>query len=67
MPGTRETLAQIAAPHFTAGLVLVDDVVTVAAPILRYMIGWNADTVRSYVRNRGWKIARVRTKLQELD
>jgi hypothetical protein len=51
-------LAQITAPQFCAGLVLVDDVVTTAAPIISYMAeqGWTRDRVRDYCRTRGWSI-----------
>jgi hypothetical protein len=38
-----EILAQISAPHFVAGIVLVDDRVTKAAPILHFMRGWSRD------------------------
>ena len=49
-------LAQIKAPHFTAGIVLVDDVVTEAAPIVKYMIGWHRNYVRHYCQQKRWQI-----------
>jgi hypothetical protein len=49
-------LAQIHAGHFTAGLVLEDDVVTAAAPIITYMIGWSRDRVRSYCWFKKWRV-----------
>lgn len=52
-----ETLEGIK-PSFVAGLVLEQNVVTEAAPIIRYMIGWNRDRVRNYAKKRGW-IVRV--------
>jgi hypothetical protein len=53
-------LARITAPHFVAGLVLDrSDRVTEAAPIVRFMLGWDRDRVREFVRGRGWRIERV--------
>lgn len=49
-----ETLMQITAPHFCAGLVLVDNQVTEAAPILRYMIGWTITRVWLYCHKKRW-------------
>jgi hypothetical protein len=51
-----EILAQIHAPHFVAGLVLCDDRVTKAAPILHYMRGWPRDRVRSYCQEKNWDV-----------
>ena len=50
-------LAQIEAPHFTAGIVLADNVVTEAAPIVKYMIGWNRNYVRHYCQQKRWQIS----------
>jgi len=49
-------LAQVTAPHFCAGVVLTNDVVTEAAPILRYMVGWSRDRVRDYASGKGWQV-----------
>lgn len=54
-----ETLAQITAPHFTAGIVLQDDRVTEAADIVRYMKRWSRDRVRNYCAGKGWRIVVV--------
>jgi hypothetical protein len=54
-----ETLAAIDAPHFYAGIVLQDDVVVEAAPIVRYMRKWSRDRVRDYCKEKGWKISVV--------
>lgn len=51
-----ETLASIDAPHFCAGVVLWDDKVTEAVPIVRYMKGWSRDRVRSYCRDKKWRV-----------
>jgi hypothetical protein len=54
-----ETLAQITAPHFCAGIVLFDDRVVEAAPIVRYMKRWSRDRVRDYCASKGWRIVVV--------
>jgi hypothetical protein len=46
---------QIAAPYFTAGIVIKDDQVTDAAPILAYMVGWSADRVVKYATDKHWR------------
>jgi hypothetical protein len=60
---TNELLIQITAPHFCAGLVLSRVyggwTVTAAAPLVRYMLGWSADRVKSYVTLKGWKAVRA--------
>jgi hypothetical protein len=56
-----ETLAQIKAPHFTAGLVLRDDHVIEAAPIIGYMARqrWTRTRVRAYCAEKGWRVVVV--------
>lgn len=56
---TIEILAQIKAPHFTAGIVLWDDRVIEAAPIVKYMKRWDRDRVRKYCENKDWSITVV--------
>lgn len=53
-----EILAQIHAPHFHAGIVLWDDKVVEAAPIVLYMKKgkWHRDRVREYCQTKGWTI-----------
>ena len=53
-----EILAAIDAPHFYAGVVLWNDRVIEAAPIVKYMRDgkWSRDKVRLYVASKGWKI-----------
>jgi hypothetical protein len=59
-----EILAQIRAPkprQFVAGIVLWDDVVVEAAPIVHFMKcgKWTRDRVREHCRDKGWSIAVV--------
>lgn len=56
-----DVLATVDAPHFYAGIVLRGAVVAEAAPILRYMIGWDARRVKAYCDRKGWTVARVAT------
>jgi len=52
-------LGRIVAPHFVAGIDVVDDHVVFSAPILRYMIGWHVDRVWNYCIIKGWDLERV--------
>jgi hypothetical protein len=57
-----EILAQITAKKpvkFCAGIVLWDDKVIEAAPIVQWMKRWDRNRVREYCRKRGWKISIV--------
>jgi len=60
-----ETLAVIEYEHTlghdTAGIVLFDDVVVEAAPIVNYMKRgkWTRARVRAYCADKGWKISVV--------
>lgn len=55
-----EILAQIRGHGFTAGIVLWDDKVVEAAPILRRMRGWSRESVRDYCIVQNWKVSVVR-------
>lgn len=52
-------LAQVTAKHFCAGIILRDDVVRVAAPIVAYMVGWARSRVRDYCASKGWRVVCV--------
>ena len=59
-----ETLAQIRAPkprQFVAGIVLWDDVVVEAAPIISFMKRgkWTRTRVREHCRLKGWEVSVV--------
>ena len=56
---TGEQLLFIDAPHFCCGIVLVDDRVIRAAPIVRYLVGWHRHHVQRYGRARGWRLETV--------
>lgn len=47
--------------RFTAGIVLWDDIVIEAAPIVHYMKRqkWTRDRVRQYCAEKGWEISVV--------
>lgn len=48
-------LVAVDAPHFYAGIVLTDDIVIRAAPILRWTIGKRRDWLSAYFRQKGWR------------
>jgi hypothetical protein len=56
-----EILAEIEADDFCAGLVLRDDKVIEAAPIIGYMKGWSRGRVRDHCTEKGWKAKIVQT------
>ena len=47
-------VVQIAAPHFCAAIVARDGKCVEAAPILRYMIGWDGKQVAAYCVHKHW-------------
>ena len=50
-------MLHVDAPHFNAGAVVVyDDTVFRAAPILNYMIGWTLNDAIFYARSKGWLV-----------
>ena len=50
-----EQLVRVEAPHFVAGIVMVGDVCTEAAPILRWAAGHSRGWLSTYFKNMGWK------------
>lgn len=62
MKSPDETLVAVDAPHFYAGIILKADVVTEAAPILRWTIGKGRGWLRTYFAGKGWKATVVKRK-----
>jgi hypothetical protein len=57
-----EALVQVRAPHFCAGLVVVGNRCTEAAPILRKAcLGKSRQQLQNYFIRRGWKAVIVPT------
>ena len=54
-------LIQITAQHFVAGLIAEQGRVIQAAPVIRYMIGWDGRQVVDYCARKRWQCARVPT------
>lgn len=54
-----EILASIEAPHFLCGIVLRNDRVIEAAPIVKYMKGWSRARVRDYCQEKDWSVSVV--------
>jgi hypothetical protein len=61
----RETLYQVSAPHFTAGVLVYSGVVTKAAPILKWAIRQDFTEFRKYAKSKGWTVARVSREEKE--
>ena len=53
-----EVVITIDAPHFNAGFVIDRrfNIVTKAAPIIRYMEGWSWQSISRYCRRKGWQL-----------
>jgi hypothetical protein len=51
----KETLVQVTAPHFCAGLVLWGDHCIDAAPILRWAIGKERSYLSAYFKRKRWR------------
>ena len=56
-----ETVMQITAPYFCAGIVLRNGRAIDGAPILHYMLsnGWDEEKIRGYCLKKGWSITAV--------
>lgn len=50
-----EELIRIEAPHFVAGIIVIDGKCVRPAPILKWTRGKDVETVRAYCERRGWK------------
>lgn len=53
---TFSTTMRVQTPHFVAGLVLEGGYVQKAAPILRYMLGWERGKVQRYCSSKRWVV-----------
>ena len=51
-----ERVVQIRSDHFTAGVVIHKGKVVDAAPIVKYMIGWDLERMLDYVKQKGWTL-----------
>lgn len=49
-------LFQITADHFCAGGEIRNRKVVITAPIIKYMIGWDAEKVYKYCMKKRWNI-----------
>jgi hypothetical protein len=55
-PNDHPQQIQIIGPNFVAGLVISNDRVIRAAPILGYTIGWPIERIVALAQRRGWSI-----------
>ena len=55
-----EMLVRVVAPHFVAGVVLRNGIVTQTAPILRWCLGGQRWWLREQFAKRGWKASVLR-------
>lgn len=57
--GSTAVTLRIVAPHFVAGVDLVDGIVLSGAPILKYMVGWSRVRVETYCQTKRWTYEEV--------
>ena len=61
-PEPNTKLVRVMAPHFVAGIVLIDGRCVRAAPILRWCIGRTEDQLRKlFARKPDWRVTVVRS------
>lgn len=58
-------LVRVVAPHFVAGIVTDDDLCLEAAPILRWAIGRDNESLRSYFDRKGWQYSACGTPSEQ--
>jgi hypothetical protein len=55
----KETLLHVTARHFVAGAIFQIQnsqwICVRAAPILKYMVGWNSAKAKEYCEKKGWE------------
>ncbi len=56
-------LYQVTSPYFVAGIEVSGSLVVRAAPIIRYMIGWEIGRVVKYANHKGWEVEEVETPI----
>jgi len=54
-----EILVRVVTPYYVAGIVLSNDTVIAAAPILKWTIGKKREWLRRYFNDKGWKASVV--------
>jgi hypothetical protein len=62
MHSPKTSLIRIRTPGFIAGVVLANETnkITLAAPILRYMLGWSEEQLVSFLASKpGWDVDSV--------
>lgn len=55
MDKTKDVTVRITAPHFCCGIVFRNQIVVEAAPIVKYMKGWNGAAVEKFLKNKKWR------------
>ena len=64
---THNCLLHIDAPYFNAGATVKNGFVRKAAPIIRYLEGWNLTKVYSYGKKKGWTISETDIYINETE
>lgn len=59
-------LIQVTAPHFVAGATVTNGRIVRAAPIIRYMVGWELARARDYALCKRWRTRRKRIETPQI-
>jgi len=52
-----ERLIRIESKYFVAGVIFNENYICIkAAPIIKYMVGWEATKFINYCKSKGWKL-----------
>jgi hypothetical protein len=54
-----EDCYQVRAPYFTAGFMASGEVCTRAAPIIKYLLGWDLSRIHRWARSKGFIVEYV--------
>ena len=55
-------LVRVVAPHFVAGIIVEENKVIDAAPILRWSIGMTRHQLKTYFVRKGWKASIIKSR-----
>lgn len=61
---TEKTLT-IDAGYFNAGVIIDQSRCIAAAPIVRYMVGWDEERIVSYCGRKGWRVSVTKLGMNE--
>ena len=52
-------MIRIESHYFVVGVIITDEIVVRAPPIVKYMKGWSVQRVTNYCEKKGWKMTKL--------